>query len=129
MVLFKYKRVRYIQGYKTIMLRHTFLIKILLQGMQFFRFLFISRSWNVDRDYLRHQLEYFAKEGRPLWLVIFPEGTNLSHNTRNKSLEYAKKEKMKHPEHCLLPRITGLNHCMTVLDDSIDTLLRPDNCL
>lgn len=52
-------------------------------GMQFFRFVFMHRSWAADREHLTRSLTRLGKHaagGTPLWLLIFPEGTIVSDN-------------------------------------------------
>merc|ERR1719284_1707770 len=44
----------------------------------------------------------------PMWLMLFPEGTNLCANGRKKSAAWAKKNDLKDPEHVMLPRSTGM---------------------
>lgn len=63
--------------------------------MQFFRFLFLARSWSEDRVYLGLHLDQIAKRaqsaGNALALIIFPEGTLVSKDTRPLSKKYADK--------------------------------------
>lgn len=65
------------------------------QGMQFYRFIFLARSWSADREYLGRSLEHEAqraqKSDNPFSLMIFPEGTLVSPNTRPLSKKFADK--------------------------------------
>ena len=56
----------------------------------------------------------------PMWLIIFPEGTNLSANTRQQSRKWADKQGIKDLEHQLLPRSTGLLYCLQELKGTVD---------
>ena len=58
----------------------------------------------------------------PFWLLIFPEGTNLSPNTRAKSQSWAVKSGQEDLKHLLLPRHTGLLFCLRELQGSVDWL-------
>ncbi|XBW35428.1 hypothetical protein QEN19_000994 [Hanseniaspora menglaensis] len=62
----------------------------------------------------------------PYQLILFPEGTNLSANTKNKSIEYAKKIDKAPFQNVLLPHVTGiyeilknLTSCKTLYDLTI----------
>ena len=80
----------------------------------------MARKWQQDKPRLLHRLRKLAASTEdPMWLLIFPEGTNLSGNTYPKSVAYAKKEDIVHPKHCLLPRSTGLRFCLQNLSSSV----------
>lgn len=55
-----------------------------------------------------------------MWLMIFPEGTNLSDNGRNASARYAEKAGLQDLRHLLLPRATGLRFCLENLMGSVE---------
>ena len=80
---------------------------------------FMARKWEQDKPRLAHRLEKLAKSDNPMWLLIFPEGTNLSDNTCPKSLAFAKKNDIEHPKHALLPRTTGFRFCLQNLASSV----------
>lgn len=67
-----------------------------MQGMQFFHFIFIARSWAADRVLLGRYLDSLAEsvqtKSDPFALMIFPEGTLVSKDTRPLSKKYADKE-------------------------------------
>lgn len=103
-------------------------------GMMFYGFIFMARNWAKDKARLQHRLQQLVK-GRhggpmsgisgiksldPMWLIIFPEGTNLSANTRNQSQRWADKQGIKNLEHQLLPRSTGLLYCLQELKDTVE---------
>lgn len=56
----------------------------------------------------------------PMWLLLFPEGTNISTNGRAKSKAWAEKSGQKDLQHCLLPRSTGLHFCLDELKDTVE---------
>lgn len=83
----------------------------------------MARKWEQDKPRLLHRLQKLAAyTDDPMWLLIFPEGTNLSSNTLPKSVAYAKKQDLVHPKHCLLPRSTGLRFCLQNLSSSVHWL-------
>lgn len=106
-------------------------IPILGQGMMFFSFVFLSRHWDTDQPVMAHRLHKLRTKWTnrtdlkknlldPMWLLIFPEGTNLSANQRGKSEVWAEKTNQKPMRHCLIPRSTGLKFCIDELGDTVD---------
>ena len=104
-------------------------IPIVGWGMMFYGFIFMSRKMSVDQPRLAHRLgklktQHTAPDGKkyldPMWLLLFPEGTNASQNGRNKSAKWAEKIGVKDPEHVLLPRSTGTYFCLNELKGSVD---------
>lgn len=90
-------------------------------GMQFFGFIFMSRRWETDRARLEHRLKQLERETDwPMWLLLYPEGTNLSANTRPRAQAYADKIGAPKLEHVLLPRSTGMRYCVANLRKSVD---------
>jgi 1-acyl-sn-glycerol-3-phosphate acyltransferase len=63
--------------------------------MQFFNFIFLARSWASDRVQLASQLSLLGRQAeqknRPLSLILYPEGTLVSENTRPISKKFADK--------------------------------------
>ena len=55
-----------------------------------------------------------------MWLLLFPEGTNLCANTRAKSLKWAEKNGIPNPAHLLLPRSTGTFFCLNELKGTVE---------
>ncbi|KAK5124555.1 hypothetical protein LTR85_001772 [Meristemomyces frigidus] len=84
-------------------------------GAQFYNFIFLSRKWETDRWRFKRALNHLRNASDPMWLLIFPEGTNLSAVTREKSAAWAKKTGIKDMKNQLLPRSTGLQFCLQEL--------------
>lgn len=98
-------------------------------GMLFYGFIFMSRKMSTDRPRLAHRLNKLKQkkvdpQGNeyldPMWLLLFPEGTNLARNGRNKSAAWAAKQGLKDPEHVLLPRSTGIYFCLQELKGTVE---------
>ena len=111
-------------------------------GMMFYGFVFMARKWATDKPRLAYRLQKLKQQhitahpagnapGRaisaknvgsydPMWLLIFPEGTNLSANTRKKSVAWSQKSGKPDMKHQLLPRSTGMQFCLEQLDDSVE---------
>lgn len=105
-------------------------IPVIGPGIMFFGFVFMARKWTHDKPRLEHRLQKLkSRHGGPMsgsqsldpmWLMIFPEGTNLSGNTRKKSAAWARKQGIQDFEHQLLPRSTGLLFCLRELKGTVD---------
>lgn len=112
--------------------------------MQFFRFIFLKRTWNKDKKTLAEHLAFMASLGHDtekapqtaasapksairgvknkILLLIFPEGTLVSVLTRPKSQEYAQKQGIEDCANLLLPRSTGLLFCLRSLAADVPDL-------
>ena len=91
-------------------------------GAQFYNFIFLSRKWETDRFRFKRALNHLKSPSNPMWLLIFPEGTNLSGVTRQKSAAWAEKSGIKDMKHQLLPRTTGLQFCLNELRQTTNWL-------
>lgn len=91
-------------------------------GAQFYNFIFLSRKWDTDKYRFKNALNHLKDPNDPMWLLIFPEGTNLSAVTREKSASWAKKSGVPDMKHQLLPRSTGLQFCLQELRQSTNWL-------
>jgi hypothetical protein len=97
-------------------------VPIIGWGCQFYNFIFLSRKWEQDQSTFKSHLSKLNNPANPMWLIIFPEGTNLSASTREKSAAWAKKNGLKDMKHQLLPRSTGLRFCLQELRETTDWL-------
>ncbi|XP_017576479.1 lysocardiolipin acyltransferase 1 isoform X2 [Pygocentrus nattereri] len=89
-------------------------------AMQVAAFIFIQRRWEEDRSHMENMLEYFCDIREPLQLLLFPEGTDLTDNTRARSDEFAEKNGLPKYEYVLHPRTTGFTFI-------VDTLRKGNN--
>ncbi|KAJ5584055.1 Phospholipid/glycerol acyltransferase [Penicillium hispanicum] len=105
-------------------------IPVVGQGMMFYGFIFMARKWLSDKPRLQHRLERLKTQRtdskpdqpqyNPMWLLMFPEGTNLSINTKRRSDEYGQKQGLPSFKHQVLPRSTGLFFCLQQLRGTVD---------
>lgn len=105
-------------------------VPVLGPGMMFYGFVFMARNWARDKPRLQHRLQKLKGRHRgplsgsqaldPMWLMIFPEGTNLSANGRKSSKKWAEKQGLQDLQHLLLPRSTGLLYCLQELQSTVD---------
>jgi 1-acyl-sn-glycerol-3-phosphate acyltransferase len=97
-------------------------IPVLGWGMQMSQFIFLKRNWEQDKPNMSNALQKLNKPRDPMWLLLFPEGTNLAPNTRERSAAWAKKNGVPDCRHVLLPRSTGLQFCLDELKGTVDYL-------
>jgi len=104
-------------------------IPVIGPGCMLLGFIFMSRKMAIDRPRLAYRLGKLKTRLtdpngnsflRPMWLLLFPEGTNLSSNGRRKSAAWAEKSGLKDAEHLMLPRSTGMYFCLTELKGTVD---------
>ena len=84
-------------------------------GMQAAQFLFLSRQWDKDEQYIKDHLAYFTDVDYPLQLLFFPEGTDLSPSNKIKSQKYAEQHNLTKFEYVLQPRTKGFVLCVNEL--------------
>lgn len=63
--------------------------------MQVACFVFIKRRWAEDKEHMENMLDYFCDIREPLQLLLFPEGTDLTGETK-RCLESLLKENCPH---------------------------------
>ena len=95
-------------------------IPVLGWGMQFAQFIFLKRNWEQDKPSLAKHMQKLNVTKDPMWLMLFPEGTNLASCTREKSRLWANRIGVQDMKHTLLPRSTGLHFMLSELKDSVD---------
>ncbi|KIV99130.1 uncharacterized protein PV09_09162 [Verruconis gallopava] len=110
-------------GYIYIILKESLKkIPIVGWGAQFYNFIFLKRKWEEDKDSLQQHLNRLNNQSDPMWLLIFPEGTNLAKGTREKSAQWAKERGLQDMKHQLLPRSKGLQFCLKNLKETTEWL-------
>jgi hypothetical protein len=61
------------------------------RGMSLFEFIFLKRRWAKDQHTMKKYLQKYASDNTPLWLLIFPEGTVVCEETRQRSHSFGEK--------------------------------------
>lgn len=105
-------------------------IPIMGQGMMFYGFIFLARKWLSDKGRIEYRLQKLktkymgaksdGSQYDPMWLLIFPEGTNLSINTKRRSDAFGAKQGLAPLNHQILPRSTGLFFCLQQLRGTVE---------
>jgi 1-acyl-sn-glycerol-3-phosphate acyltransferase len=87
-------------------------IPLLGQVMKICGFIFLARNLRIDRPRLETGLMEQRQEkhgnAKPMWFIIFPEGTVPTPDSRHASNVYAAREGLKPLKYVLLPRSTGI---------------------
>ncbi|KAJ2174090.1 hypothetical protein EV181_007254, partial [Coemansia sp. RSA 532] len=91
-------------------------------GMQFLDFIFLKRKWADDKQTFTDHMQRIVEHDDPAWLLIFPEGTVICKKRTAISNKYADKMGVRHPEHTLLPRVSGSRVCLSQLRPRIKYL-------
>ena len=97
-------------------------IPVIGWGMQFSQFIFLKRNWEQDKPNMAAALQKLNNTPDPMWLLMFPEGTNLAPDTRANSKKWAAKNGIPDMQHQLLPRSTGLQFALQQLRGSVEYL-------
>ncbi|KAL6215919.1 hypothetical protein ACLB2K_015345 [Fragaria x ananassa] len=91
-------------------------------GFHILEFIPLKRKWEVDEPILRKMLLSFADPRDPLWLSIFPEGTDYDEEKCKKSQTFAAENGLPVLSHVLLPRTKGFCACLEALRHSFDAV-------
>lgn len=83
--------------------------------MQMNGFLYITRRWEEDRGRLSRALDYLVALERRTQLLIFPEGTDLTASSKEKSDRYATKNDLPLYYKTLHPKTTGFSYLASYL--------------
>lgn len=105
-------------------------VPIIGPGMMYYGFVFMTRKWASDQPRMKHRLEKLKTRHKgplsgsagldPMWMLIYPEGTNLSGNTRKGSVRWSERSGIPDMKHQLLPRSTGLYFCLQQLRGTVE---------
>jgi len=85
-------------------------------------FIPVERKWEIDEPIIRRRLSEFKNPRDPLWLAVFPEGTDYTEKKCIRSQEYAVEHGLPILKNVLLPKTKGFNCCLQELRSSIDAV-------
>lgn len=98
------------------------------------RFLYITRRWDEDRGRLARSLDYLIDFRKRTQILIFPEGTDLTPSSKERSDRYALQNHLNQHIYTLHPKTTGFSYIVRYLQqaDFLDaiydlTIAYPDN--
>ncbi|XVF67395.1 hypothetical protein PTKIN_Ptkin10aG0117500 [Pterospermum kingtungense] len=100
------------------------LMKLPVFGWSFhiLEFIPVERKWEVDESRIRHMLSTLKDPRDPLWLVLFPEGTDFTEQKCVRSQKYAAENGLPILKNLLLPKSKGFYACLEDLRSSLDAV-------
>uniref|UniRef100_A0A803NMW9 1-acylglycerol-3-phosphate O-acyltransferase n=1 Tax=Cannabis sativa TaxID=3483 RepID=A0A803NMW9_CANSA len=102
-------------------------------GFHVLEFVPLQRKWESDEPVLRQMLSTFTDAQDPLWLAIFPEGTDFTEQKCKNRQNFAAQVGLPVLYNVLLPKTKGFCVCLEVLRGSLDavydvTIAYKNNC-
>ncbi|KAL8234750.1 hypothetical protein R6Q59_020850 [Mikania micrantha] len=91
-------------------------------AFQILEFISVERKWEVDEPTMRHMLSTFKNHNDPLWLAIFPEGTDFTEQKCIRSQKFASEHGLPILHNVLLPKAKGFAACLEELRDYLDAV-------
>ncbi|PWA60285.1 lysophosphatidyl acyltransferase 4 [Artemisia annua] len=91
-------------------------------GFHVFEFISVERKWEVDETIMRKMLSTFINPLDPLWLAVFPEGTDFTEQKCVKSQQFAAENGLPILKNVLLPKTRGFHACVEILRGSLDAV-------
>ncbi|XP_062092927.1 probable 1-acyl-sn-glycerol-3-phosphate acyltransferase 5 [Humulus lupulus] len=100
------------------------LMKLPLFGWSFqiLEFIPVVRKWEVDESIMRQMLSTFKDPKDPLWLALFPEGTDYTEQKCIRSQRYAAENGLPILNNVLIPKTKGFFSCLEGLRGSINAV-------
>lgn len=100
------------------------LMKLPVFGWGFYvlEFIPLERDWIVDEPVIKEMLSTFTDPRDPLWLTLFPEGTDYSEEKCKRSQEFASQNGLPVLKNVLLPKTRGFYSCLEILRSSLDAV-------
>ncbi|PIA55624.1 hypothetical protein AQUCO_00700141v1 [Aquilegia coerulea] len=85
-------------------------------------FISVERKWELDEPNMRQMLSTLTDPQDPLWLAVFPEGTDFTEQKCIRSQKYASENALPILQQVLLPKTKGFSACLDVLRSSLDAV-------
>ncbi|XP_059279196.1 probable 1-acyl-sn-glycerol-3-phosphate acyltransferase 4 [Lycium ferocissimum] len=100
------------------------LMKLPVFGWGFYvlEFIPLERDWVVDEPVIKQMLSTFTNPQDPLWLTVFPEGTDYSEAKCKRSQEFASQNGLPVLKNLLLPKTKGFYASLEILRSSLDAV-------
>ncbi|KAL8153974.1 hypothetical protein V2J09_011734, partial [Rumex salicifolius] len=98
-----------------------------------FEFIPVERNWDADEKIMQRMLSQFTDPMDPLWLSLFPEGTDYTEQKCIKNQKFAVENGLPVLKNVLLPKTKGFFACVETLGKSLDavydvTIAYKNNC-
>ncbi|XVF73686.1 hypothetical protein PTKIN_Ptkin13bG0002600 [Pterospermum kingtungense] len=110
-------------GYiKYILKSSLFKLPVLGWGFHILEFISVERKWETDENVMHQMLSSFKNPRHPLWLALFPEGTDYTEEKCRRSRKFAAQVGLPVMTNVLLPKTKGFCLCLETLRDSLDAV-------
>ncbi|KAH7575126.1 hypothetical protein JRO89_XS02G0051900 [Xanthoceras sorbifolium] len=96
-------------------------------GFHILEFISVERRWEIDESNLHKMLSTFKDPRDPLWLALFPEGTDFTEQKCIRSQKYAAENGLPILKNVLLPKTKGFCACLEDLRGSLNAGLQGDD--
>ncbi|KAJ6811219.1 putative 1-acyl-sn-glycerol-3-phosphate acyltransferase 4 isoform X1 [Iris pallida] len=107
---------------KYVLKRSLMKIPIFSWGFHIFEFISVERKWEVDATTMPKKLSTFKDARDPLWLAVFPEGTDYTEQKCIKSQQFAAENGLPILKNVLLPKTKGFYACVEALRNSLNAV-------
>nr|DAD21764.1 TPA_asm: hypothetical protein HUJ06_023227 [Nelumbo nucifera] len=91
-------------------------------GFHIMEFISVERKWEFDEPFMQQMLSTFTDPQDPLWLTVFPEGTDFTEKKCIRSPKFAADNGLPILKNVLLPKIRGFYTCLEALRSSLDAV-------
>eukprot|EP00037_Helgoeca_nana_P015517 m.144896 g.144896 ORF g.144896 m.144896 type:complete len:385 (-) comp23051_c0_seq7:34-1188(-) len=91
-------------------------------AMQMLRYVFVNRSWTRDEERMSCVMRSIQRDG-PASVLMFPEGTDLTKDTKAKAQQFAKDRDLPQHENVLVPRSRGFAHIFNLMKSAPSPLV------
>ncbi|XP_068656953.1 probable 1-acyl-sn-glycerol-3-phosphate acyltransferase 5 [Aristolochia californica] len=91
-------------------------------GFHIFEFIPVERKWEIDEPIMRQMLSTFADSQNPLWLAVFPEGTDFTEQKCLQNQKFAAENGLPILKNVLLPKTKGFHASVEILRSSLDAV-------
>ncbi|XP_057550491.1 probable 1-acyl-sn-glycerol-3-phosphate acyltransferase 5 [Amaranthus tricolor] len=100
------------------------LMKLPIFGWSFhiLEFIPVQRKWEIDEPIMHQMLSTLKDRHDPLWLAIFPEGTDFTEQKCIRSQKYAAEHGLPILNNVLLPKTKGFFACIDELRNTLDAV-------
>ncbi|XP_020530272.1 probable 1-acyl-sn-glycerol-3-phosphate acyltransferase 5 isoform X7 [Amborella trichopoda] len=82
----------------------------------------LERKWEIDEPVMHRMLSTFQDPRDPLWLAVFPEGTDFTEQKCLRSQQFARDNGLPVLKNVLLPKTRGFCLCLSTLRNSLDAV-------
>ncbi|XP_057468978.1 probable 1-acyl-sn-glycerol-3-phosphate acyltransferase 4 [Actinidia eriantha] len=91
-------------------------------GFHILEFIPVERKWEIDEQIMHQMLSTFTNPSDPLWLAVFPEGTDYTEQKCRRSQKFAAENGLPVLKNVLLPKTRGFYACLEILRGSLDAV-------